>query len=368
MTISPTDAETTYASVQPLGNGPVLFVGREGGYEARSLVRFALTDTLVARYGASTLTLTLQSAEPRVPVRFRLFRVSQFWNEPVVTWERANTDSAGDVAWDRQGGLFAPLALAEAGPCSLASDTVRIRFSLSPETTTRIFEDRARNYGFLVALEDEGFAQRLWRFYSRENAVNLRPQWEVAMVDTGGNDTTKVLFCAADASIVRRVAAEDRDRLLVGSGVTYRSLIRFPLPEDLDSTVTINRATLWVYCDTTRTFLETKTMQVHLVTGSWNGDSTAVEASALSQALAVPGTSAITFDVSRALSSWVTGATPNNGLMLRFATETSTVSYCPLFGATGPATRAPRLEIQYTKPPRPPGMRTPARGGTEEES
>ncbi|MCU0613211.1 MAG: DNRLRE domain-containing protein [Candidatus Eisenbacteria bacterium] len=359
LTVDSADAETTFSHVVPLGGASVLFVGRDGGYEGRSLVRFGLPDTTVQSYGASKLVLTLQASQDAVPVRFRLYRVSQFWNETLVTWERANTDSLGDLAWDVPGGVFSPIAIAEAGPCSLQADTVRIEFSLPPEVTAGIYADHAANYGFMVGLEDEGLTQLLWRFHSRETAVNLRPRWEVSFVDTAGNDTTRVLYAAADASLMRRVAPPDQGRLLVGSGVGYRSLLRFLLPEVLDSTVTINSATLYVYCDTTQAFLETKSLQVNLIDSIWRGDSTAVRPSYVSQALVIPGTSEVAFSFAPAVRAWTTGAADNHGVMIRFGTEDNAVAYCPLFPRSGPAGLVPRLEIHYSLPPTPPGGYAP---------
>lgn len=359
VTTEPADAETTFLQTVSLGSGSVLFVGRAGGYEARSLVRFPLPDTVVSGYGPSRLMVTLQPSQTPSPVRFRLFRVGQFWNETVVTWERANTDSTGDVAWGAPGGVIAPVAIADAGPCSLQADTVRVTFELSAAATAQIYGAHAADCGFMLTLEDEGLTHELWRFYSRENAVTLRPQWEVSFTDTAGVDTSRVLYAAADAAIVRRVAPSDTAMLVVGSGVGYRSLIRFPLPQVLDSTVTINAATLYLYHDTARAFLETKTVQVDLVDSAWNGDLTSLTASYVSQSLVVPGTSAISFNVSRAVKAWVTGASENHGLRLRFSGEDNAVAYCAMYPSTAPDDLRPRLEIAYTLPPTPPGGYAP---------
>lgn len=358
LSIDSADAETTFARVVPLGGGPVLFVGRDGGYEARSLVRFALIDTLVQSYGESRLTLTLQ-ADQSDPVRFRLYRVAQFWNESVVTWERANTDSTGDLFWDMPGGIVLPQAIAESGPCSLHADTSRVTFVIPPATTRRIYEERGENHGFMIRLDDEGLSQSLWRFHSRETAVTLRPQWEVGFVDTSGTDTTRVLYAAADASVARRVSSVGEDRLLVGSGVGYRTLLRFPIPDLLDSTVTINSATLYLYCDTTRAFLQTKSLQVELVDSIWRGDSTAVMTPYVNQSLVVPGVSEVSFNISSAVKEWVTGAIENNGLQIRFSAEDNVVAFCPFFAIQGPAGLTPRIDIDYSQPPRPPGGNAP---------
>ncbi|MBN1423399.1 DNRLRE domain-containing protein [Candidatus Fermentibacteria bacterium] len=364
LVIDSADAETTFARVVPLGGGAVLFVGRDGGYEAHSLLRFALVDTTVQSYGESRLTLTLQVGQDD-PVWFRLYRVRQFWNESVVTWERANTDSTGDLLWDSPGGVVFPLTIAEAGPCSLHADTSRVTFVIPAAVTRQIYEERAENYGFMVRLDDEGFSQSLWRFNSREAAVTLRPQWEVSFVDTAGNDTTRVLYAAADASIARRVAPVAEDRLLVGSGVGYRMLIHFPLPDVLDSTVTINYATLYLYCDTTQALLETKSLQVELIDSIWRGDSTAVMSPYVNQSLVVPGVSEVSFNISSAVKEWVARAIDNNGFQVRFSAEDNAVAFCPFFPIDGPAGLTPRIEIDYSVPPLPPGGYAPASpGGT----
>ncbi len=96
---------------------------------------------------------------------------------------------------------------------------------------------------------------------------------------------------------MNRVSPLDENKLLVGSGVGYRSLIKFPLPEILDSTMTINRAELQLHCDTESMFLETKSLQVQLVDSIWRGDSTEVLGGYIDQTLAVPGESSLNFDV-----------------------------------------------------------------------
>ncbi len=353
-------AETSFVHVVTMGSGGVLFVGRDGGYEARSLFRFNVSDTSITQFRESRLILSLNASQELAPVRFLLYRVSSFWNESVVTWERASTDSTGDVLWDCPGGDIFTLPVAEAGPCSLQADTVRVVFTIPAEVTEEIFATGSDDRGFLISLAGEGLAHALWRFESREQALSMRPRFEVGFVDTAGVDTSKVLYAAADASMIQRVSPLDEERLLVGSGYGLRSLIKFPMPAELDSTVTINMAKLFVYCDTTKTFLDTKTMQVELVDSMWQGDSTAVAGGYIGQALAVPGQAKIEFDVSTAVRQWVTGAAENHGLRLRFSVENNAVTYCPIipwqYGEPG---NRPRLEILYTVPPSPPSNRAP---------
>ena len=348
-------AETSFVHTVTLGSGGFLFIGQDGGYEARSLVRFNVSDTTITEFGEGTLTITFQSPQELAPTRFLLNRASSPWTESHVTWERAMIDSLGDVAWDTPGGDIEMLPISEAGPCSLQADTVTVVFPLSRDIMTALFESGSDDCGFMIRLASEGMEHAIWRFQSREQAVQLRPRLEFDYTDTAGTDTSKTLYAIADAALIRRISPIDEDRLLVGSGVGFRTLLKFDLPGELDSTVTINRAELSVFCDTSRAFLDTKTLQVEFVDSTWNGDSTSVAGGYISQALAVPGRSEITFEMTAAMVSWLANSTDNNGLLIRSSVENNAITYCPLFpGESGLTDLTPRLKIYYTTPPTPP--------------
>ena len=288
-------------------------------------------------------------------MRFLLYQIEEQWTEPKVTWERATSDSTGDIPWTTPGGTLSSLPVSEAGPCSLQADTVRVAFPLSPLLTGQLFFSDTLDYGFAVVLENEGLGHGLWRMHSREQNLDIRPRWEISMIDTAGVDTTKTLYALADAALIERISSVDENRLLVGSGVGFRSLLQFPMPDELDSTVTINRADLFIYCDSTQMFLESaKSLLVELVDSVWVGDSTQVAAGYISQPLAVPGQSRIEVDMTPAAIAWIVGLTDNYGVRLRFNAETNAVAYCPLFGRSAPPGFKPRLEITYTIPPSPP--------------
>lgn len=355
VTVETVAKETTFAHTVSLGGGGVLFVGQDGGYRARSLVRFSTTDSSAAEFKESRIILTLHSTQDLQPVRFLLYRIEEQWTEAHVTWERATTDSLGDIFWTMSGGNLSSLPVSEAGPCSLQADTVRVAFPLAPLLTEQLFFSDEDDYGFAVVLESEGMAHGLWRMHSREQNLDIRPRWEISMIDTAGIDTTKTLYAMADAALIERISPIHEQRLLVGSGAGYRSLLEFPLPEELDSTVTINRADLFIYCDTTQMFLESpKSLLVELVDSVWVGDSTQVAAGYISQPLAVPDQSLIEVNMTLAALSWIVGLTDNYGIRLRFNAETNVVAYCPLYGSSGPPGLRPRLEITYTVPPSPP--------------
>lgn len=357
-------AETSYAHTVALGSGGFLFVGKDGGYEARSLIRFNVNDTTITDFGAGTLTITFQSPQELAPTRFLLNRASSPWNESQVTWDRAMIDSLGDVSWNTPGGDIELLPIAEAGPCSLQADTVTVEFPLSRDIIAALFASGSEDYGFLIRLASEGMEHTIWRFQSREQSVLLRPRLEFDYTDSAGTDTSKTLYAIADAALVQRISPVDDNRLLVGSGVGYRTLLRFDLPSELDSTVTINRAELSVFCDTSHAFLETKTLQVEFVDSTWNGDSTSVAGGYIGQALAIPGRSEITFEITGAVVSWIAYGTDNHGVLVRSSVENNSITYCPLFpGDAGLADLSPRIKIYYTTPlvpPVDPGSSTPS--------
>lgn len=252
------------------------------------------------------------------------------------------------------------------GPVSIAPDSGKfVELNLSPELVNKWIADD-NNPGFILTFD---YADFLAEFYSSDAAVDtLWPKLEVAYVNKSGQKDTLLLDAVSDVSLIQYDSIipeyeliEDPDRLLIGNGTGYRSLIQFDvssIPDDAN----VHNALLQFSVDTDASHTYGVNMTVTAIPV---GDSLWIpseldlkEFSGSATAYASSDVNFFNFGESSANSVinsyfqfWVNGTIKNFGLALQPGQEGVNPSEIRLYTGKNDSSRAPFVRITYSLPP-----------------
>jgi hypothetical protein len=154
-----------------------------------------------------------------------------------------------------------------------------------------------------------------------------------------------------DATFTRTPLVPDPDFLTVGGEPSSRALLRFDLPEPIEDSATVVRATLELVpaapllgLPTDRPLLEAKALFADL------GAKSPVASDAVTDTLEVNSSDTVRIDVTAIVRFWQSSVERPEAIFLRLLPEAATFSR-PVFGSTRSGTAGPpRLRITYLKP------------------
>jgi len=198
------------------------------------------------------------------------------------------------------------------------------------------------NYGILIAPPEE--ALFLKRFGSSERGESPL-LWIRYRTAEGESDSTTVRPTEDAVLIYRASPLETDGNLILADGDVYRSLLRFDLPEGLDTLITVNSAVLSMEIDRERSFVEQLAVEVWPVTQtSWEEEVLRTDFSGDSPRGIVSDTTAtVSIEIRSIVQHWFRDPSANYGILLRSAGEQEDV--CTVFLSH------PQLRITYSEPP-----------------
>jgi hypothetical protein len=347
------------------GGTTVMWIGSGRGYVARGLLRFGVSDTTVIEVHEARLQLERPVATDSSGGIFGLYQLLTPWTESTVGWEMAQGDS---TPWETPGGDYDSLSPVAMDTLQASTEDTALCFQLDPSLIESYLLGDEEEYGFLIRIVDEAESTFV-RFGTREAGFGgeLTYSFSATQDDSVVLDTLTV-DVSEDAYIVAHSYELPDSTLPIGSGVGYRSFLRFPLPQQLDSTWTVNRARLVVHPDTT-TFFTTGSLariQAYRITGEWAGTETELDSWVFGTATLGTGTVEDSLEVTTLVKGWVRGVYDNEGLALRAENLVFNIGFVLLHTpAEADTSLWPYLEISAT-PPAFEGLVGPAKpSGTE---
>jgi len=218
-----TNERYCYGKYIPLGVASNMVLGKNDNYEARILMQFPLGDSLLD--SVQTVKLILY---PKVhkDIGFKIHPVikSSEWRQSFATWIRMDEN----VPWLTDGGDYYPTVLAET---TLTQDSIVIELP-------RNKLDTLVNHANGIILIPDNTVSDFALIHSREKVPKITYQYY--------NSTAIYTFSASERCHILDTTNLDLGMFdyWVGSGFTYRTLLRFPVKESLPANVTIAYAEL----------------------------------------------------------------------------------------------------------------------------
>jgi hypothetical protein len=257
------------------------------------------------------------------------------------------------VPWETPGGDYDSLSPVAMDTLEASSEDTALCFTMSPSLIQSYLLGEEEELGFLIRILDEEDSTFV-RFGTREAAIGA--ELEYSFRATSGDTTivdTITAGVAEDAYIVEHAYELPEGVLPIGSGVGYRCLLQFPMPAELDSTWTVNRARLVIHPDTT-TFYSTGSLtriQAYRITGEWDGDDTPLEGWVYGTGLLGSTTAEESLEVTTLVKGWTRGVWDNMGMALRAENLVFNLSFVLLHTPAEQDTSLwPYLEITATPP------------------
>jgi hypothetical protein len=333
------DSSAGYMRYVPLGGASMLYLGRDTSYQSRVIVRFSLPDTL-SLDSITSFQLVLHQSDTLARMSFICRPCSSEWVENGVSWQMSDSFNH----WMNPGGDFLPDTVATG---TMAGDSITIDFRYAGLDSAH--RATIRNCGIGIFPQDTGYVA----IHSGATAAQA-PRLRVTYTNNG-KETKRVISDIADASLIDTIATRSHPLdLLVGSGVAFRTWLRFNL-DSIPAEATVARADLKLRPEMKYHRADTIVLAVHRLTESFTEKGANARFEALpigSASYFVPADSdtVITIDIRSLVQLWTSRSDTlrNYGLLINAAPEWS-----PLFRLRIPRSgpNAPRLEIQYVLPP-----------------
>ncbi len=332
------------------GGTTVMWVGSGRGYVARSIMRFGLTDTTVLEVHDAHLLLERPVATDSSEGVFGLYELLTPWTESTVGWEMAQGDS---TAWESPGGDYDSLSPLAIDTLGASSQDTSLYFALEPSLIQSYLVGDAEENGFLIRMIDEAESTFV-RFGTKEAGMGAQLIYSFsAVIDDSTVTDTTTTTAAEDAYIVDHVYELPDSALPIGSGVGYRSFLRFTLPEEIDSTWTVNRAKLVIHPDTA-SFFSTGSLtriQVYRIAGEWSGDDTELDGWVFGTTTLGAESAQESLEVTTLVQTWTRGLYENEGLAMRAENLVFNIGFVLLNTPAETDTSLwPYLEITATPP------------------
>lgn len=276
--------------------------------------------------------------------------VTMHWIDPASAWEEEDNASIRSVQWDPE-----PFLEFEVGIDTFSVDSV----SFPKEHLQWILDGHGENYqGFLLNGENLTFMRE---YFTRENFLDPTMQtlqtfvvYEVITI--AGDTITRAKAIDADVHLVQHTVAPPEDRLLLDAQVIYWSGLKFDF-SDIPKTATINRAILTMDLDDEASNRWETGLATDEVTDILYGfPITSDDFYNLSAEDFHPGeistgtiiNNQMTMNLTSLVQIWTAERAPNQGLLLRAATEDQDLTRLSFYaGNELDKTRAPRLIVEY---------------------
>ncbi len=332
------------------GGTTVMWIGSGRGYVARGLLRLGISDTTVIEVYDAQLKLERPVATDSSGGVFGLYELLTPWSESTVGWEMAQGDT---TPWGSPGGDYDSLSPVAMDTLEASAEDTALCFILEPSLIQSFLQGESEENGFLVRIVDEADSAFV-RFGTTEAGLGGELTYSFsAMRDDSAVVDTLTVAVSDDAYIVGHRYELPDSALPIGSGVGYRSFLRFPLPDLLDPTWTVNRARLVVHPDT-NTFFTTGSLtriQAYRITEEWAEDDTELDNWVFGTATLGSQTAEDSLEVTTLVKGWVRGVYENKGLALRAENLVFNIGFLLLHTpAEADTSLWPSLEITATPP------------------
>ena len=344
-----------------------MVLGQTGGLRASLLLKFDPVDSLfrdIVDEDSVSFRLYAEEGGPGSivgPVSYTVKLITSAWSETTLTLNEF------------------PACGAETGDGRLYNDVLPYYdlVRLPGQLVRDWLDDPADNHGILLLPTD---TLSVVYIDTAESGTD-GPRLFLATSDTDSLGRTryrKTSMLPVDDSFVAEVVSEEifadylpgdfgyPDRMIVGNGVLQRGILRFDTAavEAVPRGSTINRATLYLYTDASRSMIANPGFGLELYSldePEWTGDFSAIDG----EDGEGPGTIEDLFDSGDALldsiavnvrvpfQEWVSGTGQVFGFVLKTTRERTDISYISIWtdSPDSLADLAPRLEVVYTEPP-----------------
>jgi hypothetical protein len=343
--LQPSASDTFFQASVPTGNGPLLFFGKYGSVQAKTLIRF---DTLGFTSPVDSMVLILKSPvilhQSEGLITVTVSALTRSWDESTICWKTFDEGS--------RGGRIASKTIS-------TSDT-SLEIVLPKEWGIPLVHSTRRTVpdGILIETDaPDGMVQA-------ESIQNGNPAELKLYISSGVN----IVNAVADAFVSEFPVSPESGRLYVVDGAALRTLLRFPLA-GIPKRATVSRALLTLHVDNSVSFPPVQTdmgLMVYTVGDSvWSLSQIAIDS--LNALTAVESEGKVSVNVTQFVQNWVSGAEANNGLLVGGGQfdPTSTLSgytssqYFESYDVDGLAfyssladsSNRPSLDVIYTVPP-----------------
>lgn len=311
-------------------------------YKARLLLSFATFPDSVDRVESAKITLyswDVLGDTASAPFNANVYRLLSDWTETSIKeWNEVTADNM-------------PLGSAEIYP--EIGDSVEFELPVDLVETWIDTSSGEENFGVSIEAENATF---MVDFYSREALLNQSPILEIIYEHNGEPDTVNILS-NRDVFVIEENLNLDDDHLYIGKGVAARSVIRFNVLDNLDSTATINRAELILKIDDEKSLFDAMgagNITVMRISNEADDPQDLVIDSTFSGYAGSVLNDTVTVNITSLFQMWSANdpSFVNYGLMLQSTGESETIARTAFYGSSADSLLAPRILIRYTLPPR----------------
>jgi len=345
--VQPATRDSVYHQALQTGGGPLLLVGEWSGYGTKSLLRFETLPESVQVASASVTLFTYDVIDTVTPAQTSVPEAVK-----VVVHLLQTGWSIDDVTFDTplSGTPVETVAVGRAPDDSLI-------VSLPQNAVQAWIDGTEENNGLLLSCLEEPTSPQgdgfIKEFYSSDSQIDA-PQLRIRCALSDTSDTTFVAAPTADVFVVRRRSEwpfDTRpDRLMVGNGYVYRTLIQFAFEDSIPDEATIVRGLLTLSVDREYSFFSALEMSVYAVTSpTW--DDPQFSTSRFAQATVTADDDSVVFDIRGLVQSWVDEEIPNYGLLLKSTHEDWDIAFFTFHSSQGAGEWGPRLDVAYATPP-----------------
>ena len=345
--IQPASRDSVVQTTTSTFASPLLLVGEWSGYQTKSLLKFEVLPESVQVDTASVTLFTsgvidaetdFQSMVPD-SLRIIVSLLETDWSADHVTFDTKLEYSAIET-----------LAVGRSTDDSLT-------FFLPTDTVQAWVDETVEKYGLLLSYEEEpsgeGFIKSFYAAHT-ENSLSLWPRLNITWSVSDTSDTTVIVIPTADVFVVNRRIQwpfdTTTDRLMVGNGFVYRSLLLFNFEDSIPDDATIVNGDLTLYIDGFFSFFNSLEMGIYAVTTpTWDNpeyDSTKVILSTV-----YLEEEYVVFNIHSFIQDWVNGERPNYGLIVKSIREDRDISSFVFHSSQSEPDFGPKLDVVYVTPP-----------------
>ena len=312
------EVDTLSWTAVPTGGSNYLHLGHAAGYHSAILMKFTSYPALKDSFVLDSAVVTLSPNQVfRDSIVFHAATAQLSWvTDP---WSEGSVILDSLPGWSSYPSAEIPLVVSGADSDSLA-------IPLPPDTVRHWIDGDSLNYGFLIEMTNEpGFVRQ---YFASEATIANRPVMDLyyTWYDSGEagwqeyhSDT--VAYAIDDANIVWDDIEITDDILMIGNGVSYRSLLRFNIADSLPRFgVSIHDAelTLWMNPDHPLNFRSVPSgVRQQLESLSWIDDPLNPDIAAASSQAVLLDSSSFSISFSYYVRDWVENPSINYGALIR---------------------------------------------------
>lgn len=348
------DGEKQFRVETTAGRRNDLYIGKYKDYNAWSILRFVLLPDSPKVETAQLILKNLSSKGEGASFTATIHEITTSWDENNVVWS--------DIvnAYDPNG-----IGSVEVAP----SDSNSLVIDVDTGLVNSWIDSSVSNNGLLFKHQGADFLQEFGS--SDHGSKSYFPVLKLVITEDSGPDTLEVP-ATYDATLFEYLGPEPIEELLpadpvlrIGNASGFRTLLRFDLDE-ISKDATIHRGLLALHIN--QDLSETESVGINygiypVVSDTlWNPET--IKTDSLVQ---IPlGISAGDHETlgqldgshsenfASILQSWVSGKSPNYGMMIRSIVHGQNTSYLSFFTSSAPdSALAPKLIVTYSVPPSP---------------